>query len=111
MKVHIATVKQYEFEGIWFDPKLEEGQLQAFNLLNAPGELEVQGDYHIEWDNDIPCVYLDGVYAYYNREWIPLDEDQISYNDIVSQIESKGDYVAWTDDRMAALADRINDSY
>lgn len=62
-KLSITSIKSYEFKGTWLDPQLTYDQLVALGLKEIPGEIAIEGTYSVHWDDDIPLVEVDIVYA------------------------------------------------
>ncbi len=114
-KVCINQVKGSEFTATLYDPKLSKFQIEALGIIpENGGELQVVGDFHVQWDGEIALAYVDAILAYSEvlGKWIALDEYQLDYDDAANQLES--DYTnqaAWHSDREAARLDRAYESY
>lgn len=114
-RIYVNNVKGNEFTASWSDPKLNKFQIEALGIVpSSVGELQVIGDYSLEWNGEIATVYVTSVLAYSEilRKWIAIDEYQIDYEDVAFQLEQ--DYSNqdnWRMDRESSMIDAAMRDY
>ncbi len=116
-RIEGLRIKGYEIIGYIYAGDLIADELKRLGVSTEGTEwankaLDVTGEFHIEWDDDIPEVYLDAVYVQSpdgSNSYITLGEDRLDYDEIQEEIQSldSGD---WAMDRQAALIDYAYDS-
>ncbi len=111
--VSVTDIKCYEFKGSGYDIILTPEQLVDLGLTEQPGELDIEGDYHIIWDHNLPFVYVDGVCVWSDKHvaWVYLNEDQVDFTKISDQIERDGPAGDWETDKIASMSDYAYESY
>lgn len=105
MKVKINKDARYEFEGLVFDYSLTADQ-QA--ILGDVGELDIAGDYTVEWDDDIPMVMVESVYLINNGKEIEVTDDSLL--DLIADAIQERDDGSWAEDALGSRIDRAMDS-
>ena len=111
-------VKGYTFTGHIFAADLSAEELKRLEVDTTQFEwgdqpIDVEGEFHVEWDDDIPMVYVDAVYAQAPNDpssnfYIVLDEDRVDYDALSQEIESH-DNGDWQADRIASAMDYDSD--
>lgn len=108
----ITRISGETYEGIWFNPVLTAEQLSKLGLDEQPGELPVEGEFHIEWDKEIPNPYVDGCFIEASDgKYVAVTEYQVDFEDAAEQIYEAGNHMDWLADKEAAASDYAYDSY
>ena len=63
--VNITSIKSYEFKGTISDDQLTDSQLESLGLKRDSeyiNDVDVEGCFSIEWDDDIPMPVIDSCF-------------------------------------------------
>lgn len=118
-KIENLRIRNYSFTALVDVLDLPIGAVEALNLKAGIEQVEVEGDFSVEWDDDIPLVRISYVLAKSEsgNELTIYDEnldsavEQYDAYEIEQLIEQDGDSSEWMADAMAMAADRAYDEY
>jgi len=88
LQIEVTDVKGYSYTG-W---------------LGEEGGVLIEGDFHLEWDDDIPMPQVENAGIVVDNVFIPLELFDSDLDHISQQI-SKWECSEWYEDRSALLAD------
>lgn len=116
MKVYITKVKNSSFEGYVYDDALPKKYQEEFELepnREFTEEIKVEGEYSVEWDDDIPMPVVENVYLSNGNKDIEMNLDDLGNTlfDIEEEIAQSGMDSSWEEDRIGRLADRAYDDW
>lgn len=101
MKVHDVTVKGYYFQGWVYKTDLPELVQSLFSFETET--VDVEGEFHIEWDDDIVQVYIDYVMTTQDQVFHEL---QVDIDNLQEVIENDSDRQHdWLVDKISSAAD------
>lgn len=107
MKINISKVKNYSFEGTILDEHLSQKYLEYFEVdpnRDYTDEIKVDGEFTIEWDDDIPNVIVENLTFDNGNKYIEVDLDEVSTQDLEDQIQEY-DNGSWAEDKIASQSD------
>jgi hypothetical protein len=108
IRVRVRKVFGTAYRGVIYSHDLSEGELNSLNYTteNAPFELEVEGDFEIQWTNYLPFVTPYSI-VISNKEFYLDEKDlRIDWDNLACDIESKIDVAEALEDREEARYDR-----
>lgn len=83
--ITITQVKGYTFKGIISNTELSDKDLETLGLnRDGQSDIEVEGEFVLEWDDDIPMPQIENVYllgAYNGKTWVQFIN--VNYCDLV----------------------------
>lgn len=94
IKVSITKIKKYTYTGVIQD-FINEGTA-------------VEGDYFVEWDDDIPMPMIEN--AFVVETGIEIDLDTLDLESMEHDLFNSGEDSNWTEDRLGSLIDDAYDS-
>jgi len=113
IKVELTKVKYYEFTGkimgIDLSPVILE--MLGFNAIQAALGLEIEifGEFEIEWDDDIPMAQiLNATLVGRNEVLVDFKLDNLDLDDL-SELLTQFDDGSWSADKQASLVDAAHD--
>lgn len=118
-KIEGLKIRGYSFTALVDVADLPIGAVEALELKAGVEQVEVEGEFSVEWDDDIPLVRVSYVLArnengneltIYDEDLESAVEQYDAYN-IEQLIEQDGDSSEWMADAMAMAADRAYDEY
>lgn len=106
MKISVNSTKNYTIKGSVFCDELTDEQLKTLGVevQERCQIIEVEGEYSVDWDDDIPMVAVEYLTLVHGDKTLDLKEDDYNYDTVCNDIEQESDS-DWYADRMSDAAD------
>jgi len=116
MRFHITKFKGNSFEGNVLDehlPKKYQDELGIDPEREFTNEIKIEGEYFIQWDDDIPMPVIESLSLNNGNKYIDVNLDDLGNElfDLEEQISQAGLDSEWEEDRISSSIDRAYDDW
>lgn len=116
MKFHITKFRTSSFEGNVLDenlPQKYKDLLEVDPNQELTNEIKFEGEYSVEWDDDIPMPIVDSLWLDNGNKSVDVNLDDLGNElfELEEQISQSGYDGDWEADRIASIGDAAYDRW